>query len=312
MKTKLYILLLLSFNQVFSQHKINSPRIVSNINQNWYFSKDQKAKGYAQLKYTLVNIPHTWNAFDVLDDQPGYYRGVGYYKKKLSLQPTWKGKKIYLDFGAANQQTEVYLNSKKIGGHIGGYTGFTIALDHLKFDGQDELVVKVDNSHNDNIPPLTGDFTFFGGLYRNVSLIIVDKVHFADQLYGTNGIYVHADHVNEKNATIKIDGRLSNHTSIKQLLVNATILDTKGEKVGEAKWLSSTNENLSFKLPEVIIENPVLWSPENPYLYRVVTKLTDYKTGKVLDEVTTNIGLRYFSFDADKGFFLNGKSVKLI
>ncbi|RZL59738.1 MAG: hypothetical protein EOO93_15520, partial [Pedobacter sp.] len=172
--------------------------------------------------------------------------------------------------------------------------------------------VKVDNSHNDNIPPLTGDFTFFGGLYRNVSLIVVDQAHFTDQLYGTNSIYVHADHVNEKNATIKIDGKISSNTSIKQLLVNATVIDTKGNKVGEAKWLSSTNGNLSFQLPDVIIENPILWSPENPYRYQVITRLTDYKTGKVLDEVKTNIGLRYFSFDANKGFFLNGKSVKLI
>jgi len=312
LKTKLIILLLLSFNQVFSLQKAFSQRVISNINQNWYFSKDPDSKGYALLKYALVNIPHTWNAFDVLDDEPGYYRGVGYYKKKLNLQPTWQGKKIYLNFGAANQETEVFLNGKKIGSHIGGYTGFTVALDHLRFDGKDEILVKVDNSHNDNIPPLTGDFTFFGGLYRNVSLSVVNQAHFADQLYGANGIYVHAANVTEKSATIKIDGKLLNNTNMQQLAVNATILDERGNKVGEVKWSSVTDKLGSFQLPNITLQSPILWSPENPYLYQVISKLTDYKTGKVLDEVKTKIGLRYFNFDADKGFFLNGRSVKLI
>lgn len=308
-----YFTFILCFTFAFAPiRSVAQSRKTIAINQNWHFSKDQKAKGYTQLKYTLVNIPHTWNAFDVLDDEPGYYRGIAYYKKKLNLQPAWKAKKIYLNFGAANQETEVFLNGKKIGHHIGGYTGFTLALDHLKFDGKDELVVKVDNSHNDNIPPLTADFTFFGGLYRNVSLTILDQAHFADQLYGTNGIYVHAENVTENNATVKVDGKLFNKTNIKQLLVNALLIDAKGNKVEETKWLSSGKEDVGFQLPNITVKNPVLWSPENPYRYQVITRLTDYKTGKVLDEVKTSIGLRYFSFDANKGFFLNGKSVKLI
>ena len=316
MKIKPIILLLFlfSFNKVFSQQKKHPLRAIFSINQNWYFSKDPNAKGYASLKYVLVNIPHTWNAFDVLDDEPGYYRGVGYYKKKLSLQPNWKGKKIYLNFGAANQETVVYLNGKKIGNHLGGYTGFTVALDQLKFDGKDELVVKVDNSYNESIPPLTGDFTFFGGLYRNVSLVIVDQAHFADQVYGTSGIYVHAENVTNDNATVEIEGKLINNSNIKQLLINSMLVDAKGNKVGETKWLSdgTDGKSISFKLPNINVTAPKLWSPESPYLYQVITKLADYKTGKVLDEIKTNVGLRYFSFDANKGFFLNGNAVKLI
>ncbi|MGV3547388.1 MAG: sugar-binding domain-containing protein, partial [Pedobacter sp.] len=180
------------FISAIAEAQIISRQII-NFNQNWWFSKDEHAKGYQQLKYNVVNIPHTWNAFDVLDDEPGYYRGIGYYKKKLNLKPDWKGKKVYLNFAAANQQTTVYLNGKKVGNHIGGYTGFTVALDHLKFDGKDEVVVKVDNSHNESIPPLTGDFTFFGGMYRDVSMTIVNPTHFTDEVYGTNGIYVHAE-----------------------------------------------------------------------------------------------------------------------
>ena len=297
-----------------AQAQVNPSRKVILINQNWQFSKDIHKKGNNQLKYTTVNIPHTWNAFDVLDDVPGYYRGVGYYKKKLNLQPTWKDKKIYLDFGAANQETEVYLNGKKVGSHIGGYTGFTVALEGLKFNGTDEVVVKVDNSHNESIPPLTGDFTFFGGLYRNVSLVVLNQAHFSDETYGTNGVYVHADKVSNESATLNVNANLVIKAAAKQLLVTTTLVDGKANKVGEAKWLSSVPlaKNISLQLPKIEVKNPKLWSPENPYLYQAITKLIEYQTGKVLDEVKTNVGFRYFSFDADKGFFLNGKSVKLI
>ncbi len=309
MKTKLTFLLLFSFTQVFSQQKINvTPRTVININQNWNFSKDPKAQGYAQLKYSLVNIPHTWNAFDVLDDVPGYYRGVGFYKKKLQLQPTWKTKKIYLDFGGANQETDVYLNGKKIGNHIGGYTGFTIALTDLKFNGNDEIIVKVDNSHNESIAPLSGDFTFFGGLYRNVSLVIVNDAHFAEEQYGTNGVYIHAENVSQQNATIQVKGNVVYQTTGKPLKIVTTITDASANKVGE----SSITSTGTFQLPQIEIKNPILWSPERPYLYKAITKLLDPSTNKVLDEIKTNVGLRYFSFDAEKGFFLNGKPTKLI
>ncbi|MNK41379.1 Beta-galactosidase [compost metagenome] len=310
------VILLLFVSKIgFSQQsKSSTERLVASINQNWQFSKDIHNKGEKLLKYQMVNIPHTWNAFDVLDDEPGYYRGVGYYKKKLNLQPAWKGKRLYLDFGAANQETEVYLNGKKIGSHIGGYTGFTVALDGLKFNGTDEIVVKVDNSHNESIPPLTGDFTFFGGLYRNVSLVIVNPAHLADEIYGTNGVYVHADKVSNESATLNVNAKLVNQGSVKQLMVITTLFDAKANKVGESKWISSPNasRSINFQLPKIEIKDPKLWSPENPYLYQTITKLIDYKTDELLDEVKTNIGFRYFSFDADKGFFLNGKSVKLI
>jgi beta-galactosidase len=315
--TKIYLLFLFIFifgNILAQSSKSSNIRTSLNINQNWQFSKDPNLKGYAQLKYAMVNIPHTWNAFDVLDDEPGYYRGVGYYKKKLNLQSAWKSKKLYLDFGAANQETEIYLNGKKIGSHIGGYTGFTVPLENLKFNGADEIVVKVDNSHNESIPPLTGDFTFFGGLYRNVTLFVVNQTHFADQVYGTNGIYVHADNVTKESANVNVNGKLVNHTMAKQLLVTTTLVDAKANKIGESKGqvLANIGKDISFDLPKMEVKKPILWSPDKPYLYQTITKLIDQKTGVILDEIKTNIGFRYFSFDAQKGFFLNGESVKLI
>jgi beta-galactosidase len=317
LKTNLLLLLFfVSFTPLFSQQKVvASPRISISINKNWQFAKDPNAKGSKQLKYAIVNIPHTWNAFDVLDDVPGYYRGVGYYKKKLVLQSSWKNKQIYLDFGAANQETTVMLNGKTIGSHKGGYTGFLVPLSDLKFDGTDELLIKVDNSYNENIPPLTGDFTFFGGIYRGVSLIVVNKTHFVDEQYGSNGVYVSATNVSNEHATLNVNANWVNTSSfINDILVTTTLIDSKSNKVGESKRLSSKNpsRNINFSLPKIEVKNPALWSPENPYLYEVITRLIDQKTGTLLDEVKTNIGFRYFSFDAEKGFFLNGKAVKLI
>ncbi len=316
MKTNiLLILFVLSFKPLFSQQKVyTSSRTFVSINKDWQFAKDPNAKGSTQLKYASINIPHTWNAFDVLDDEPGYYRGIGYYKKKLIVPSGWKGKQIYLDFGAANQETTVILNGKVIRNHKGGYTAFMVPLNNLKFNGNDELIVKVDNSYNEHIPPLTGDFTFFGGIYRDVKLIAVSKAHFADEQYGSTGVYVATTDVTDEIATINIKGKLNNSADKKTLLITSQILDAKGKTVAYTKQTSHANagQKIDFELPSVSLKTPNLWSPENPYLYQVTTKLADAQTGQILDEVKTEIGLRYFSFDAEKGFFINGKSVKLI
>lgn len=316
MKTNLFLLLFfVSFTPLFSQQKVDTnPRISISINKDWQFAKDPSAKGSSQLKYAKVTIPHTWNAFDVLDDVPGYYRGVGYYRKKLALSASCKNKQIYLELGAANQEATVLLNGKTIGSHKGGYTGFLLPLNHLKFDGNDELIIKVDNSYNEHIPPLTGDFTFFGGIYRDVKLIMVSKTHFVDEQYGTAGLYVSTSNVSDQKATMKISGRLHYSTEYKKVLLTSNILDANGKNIATATSTVEANKNqlLEFELPQIQINNPQLWSPENPYLYQVVSKITDAQTGQLLDEVKTHIGLRYFSFDAEKGFFLNGKSVKLI
>ncbi|MFA6278288.1 MAG: glycoside hydrolase family 2 TIM barrel-domain containing protein, partial [Pedobacter sp.] len=282
-------------------------RKIVNINQGWSFHKENSSA------ITQVTIPHTWNTFDVMDDEPGYYRGIGWYRKKLALKPEWKNKKISLYFEGANQETTVYLNGKKIGSHIGGYTAFTVPLNALKFNGTDEIAVKVDNSFNENIAPLTADFTFFGGMYRNVSLVVLNPIHFEDNKYASKGVYVHTNNVTKTNAEVIVSGNLINSSANGDLTIRTTLTDATGKKVNETKTLvhSTLNKLIPFTLAAIKVNNPILWSPENPYLYQSTTQLID-KTGKVLDEVKLPVGLRFFSFDADKGFFLNGMPYKLI
>lgn len=320
-KIYLSLLFLASCFNVLAQTKPGNKEIrqTINLNQNWSFAKDpnkqQTATNLSTLKWATVQVPHTWNAFDVMDDEPGYYRGIGWYRKKLSLKPEWKGKKISLYFEGANQETAVYLNGKKIGNHIGGYTAFIVPLQNLKFNGTDEIAVKVDNSYNENIAPLTADFTFFGGLYRSVSLLVTDPVHFSDNQYASKGVFVHAENVSTNHADLIINGNFNNQTAVqKKLAVVSTLFDAQGKKIAETKTAVNANANqlASFTLPAISVKNPNLWSPENPYLYRAVTILVDQQTGKTIDEVTTNTGFRFFSFDANQGFSLNGKPYKLI
>lgn len=297
-----------SFAQTVTRKSIN-------LNNDWSFQKGNAINGVNKNPISKVNIPHTWNAVDVMDDAPGYYRGIGWYKKKINLQPAWKNKKLFLHFEGANQETEVYLNGKKVGAHIGGYTAFTVPLSNLKFNGTDEISVKVDNSFNESIAPLTADFTFFGGMYRSVSLLVLAPAHFDDTKYASSGVFVHGDKVSKTGAAIVVNGNLINSAADpKKLTVISVLSDAKGKKLSTvtAAVAASSNNLVAFQLPEIKVEKPNLWSPENPYLYKVTTSLKDKATGVILDEVSTNVGLRFFNFDAEKGFFLNGEPYKLI
>lgn len=319
---KKIILFLLFFSTLSSyaqkKQNVSSARISIDFNQDWAFAKDtlqhystSKLKG---LKWQKVQIPHTWNAFDVMDDTPGYYRGIGWYKKKLVLQPAWKHKKIELYFEGANQETMVYLNGQKIGHHVDGYNGFRVPLPQLKFDGSDEIAVKVDNRFNENIAPLTADFTFFGGIYRKVSLWVLQPIHFDDDQYGSKGVYVHAENVSKNSAAVLVKGTLTNtSTSQESLSVVTVFTDAKGKTLSEVRStvVAEPKQLVSFEQPTITVQQPHLWSPEQPYLYKAHTRLLSAK-GQVLDELKVNVGLRFFSFDAEKGFFLNGAPYKLI
>ncbi len=319
MRQSYFLLFLLLFFKTAAQTKsaASNTRKTINLNQNWSFVKDPNQFGHTAigLKWKTINIPHTWNAVDVMDDVPGYYRGIGWYKKKLVLKPEWKGHQLYLYFEGANQETSVYLNGKIAGSHIGGYTAFRIVLNNLKFDGTDEVVVKVDNSFNESIAPLTGDFTFFGGIYRNVSLLILDQVHFEDGHYASKGVFVQGKNVSDKSAEVSVNGSFINKSKeSKNLNIVSLLTDASGKKIAEVKSVISANANqfIAFQQPLMTVQQPNLWSPENPYLYQATTRLIEAKSGKILDEVKVNVGLRFFSFDAEKGFFLNGAGYKLI
>lgn len=287
------------------------------INESWRFSKGDaqgvEQRGFDDASWQIVSVPHTWNVEDTSDETKGYYRGAGWYRRNVNIDKLQIGKQIYACFEGANQTAELYVNGRKAGSHIGGYSRFVFDITPYIIEGDNLFAVRVDNSYNADIAPLSADFTFFGGLYRDISLLFVPKTHIATSHYGSGGVYISTPKVSEKSAEVNVrtlvDNKLPAQTKVK---VKNIITDPQGKvvatKISEvvvgANATAECSQNFS-------IANPELWDTQNPNLYSVVTSITD-KQGVELDKVGNPLGLRWFSFDADKGFFLNGKPTKLI
>lgn len=297
-------------------------RIKSSINTNWRFYKgdikDYPSNKDAAVQWQTISLPHSWNTTDVNDDEKGYYRGVGWYTKRLFIPASWGNKEVSLYFEGASQVTEVYVNGKKAGAHTGGYAFFNVPIkQYLNFgsDAVNEVAVKVDNKHDEDIPPLSADFTFFGGIYRDVYLVATDAVHFDVDNNGSSGVFVTTPRVSEAAADVHVSGAFVNQSGkARKIELITRIADALGKTIAEKKTLLkiAAGEKLNFAQPLTGILKPALWSPEQPYLYRITSSLVDAATKQALDEVINPLGFRWFSFDAEKGFFLNGKHYKLM
>lgn len=301
LKNLVTILLLIFPFLIFSQ------RIKQSINTSWEFHKGVNENENNKEYWTKVNIPHTWNAKDVMDDEPGYYRGIGWYQKEIYIPRRWSDKNIYLYFEGASQIADVFVNGMKAGTHIGGYLAFSFNITKLLHEGQNKIKVRLDNSHNPDIPPLGGDFSVYGGVYRDVYLIATDKNHFDMDNYATNGIFINTPIVNEGSASVQVKGKVTNDKKIK---IRNSVYDREGREVGFSDTKPDKNGNFTSLIKN--IKTPNLWSPENPYLYKVVSTLTDEKSGVIYDEIINPLGFRWYYFDAEDGFYLNGKPYKIM
>lgn len=300
------LLIFASFWMINSYAQDGGRKTIS-LNDQWEF---QKENGPIEK----VNIPHTWNDKDVLDDVAGYYRGLGIYKRKLKLDESAKGKEIFLVFNGVAQEAEVLINGKSAGKHIGSYTHFIVPITQYLNYKDDVVEVRANNRFNEDIPPLTADFTFFGGMYRNVTLLITNPVHFSQKENGSSGIFITTPQVSATTANVQIKSSIDNNSNVaKKVQVLTTVFDAKGIKVANQTVAVNLGQGNMVVVQDIkSVQKPELWSPENPYLYRVVTKIIDVKTKATLDQVSNPLGFRWFKFDADQGFFLNGKSLKLI
>ena len=284
----------------------------TSINAHWVFYKGSlEAPKIPEANTTVVNLPHTWNARDVLaDGKRGYYRGDGWYFKEIHVTPNSE-KKYFLHFEGANQLTVLYVNGREVGIHKGGYSAFTFDITGFLKQGQNTLALKINNAHHPDIPPLSADFTFFGGIYRDVFLIETGNVHINLLDYGSKGFFVSTPTIGNETATVKIKGSLTNQASATPTVaLLAEIRDRTGEVVARQRTrLRLKEETIPFEL-SLQLPDPQLWSPDSPYLYTV--ELTLESKGTIVDEAWSNFGVRTFRFDADNGFFLNGKPLKLI
>ncbi len=315
----LFLILALAFRAGAQQSVAGSGNVVQ-LNHGWIFAKDSSASRLPSknLSWQPVSLPHTWNIADVMDDVPGYYRGVGWYQRQLAIPADWKDRDLYLYFKGANQVATVFLNGKKVTEHIGGYTGFYARLTNLvnrKNGASQHLQVKVDNGYDSTIAPLSADFTFYGGIYRDVQLLALNRVHFSLEQNGSRAVYISTPQVSAVQATVAIQTLVANYTGkAMKLKIVAQVLDQNNAIVGSnSRQLTASRERSdTISLGHIELSSPHLWSPDDPYLYRIVCSIRDASTGEVLDEFEQPLGCRWFRFDADQGFMLNGKPCKLV
>ncbi len=270
-------------------------------NEKWAFSKEAAIVPKTMPKdWYWVHLPHTWNAIDGQDGGNDYYRGLCYYAKTCRREDLPAGEEIYLEIGAANSSAEVYVNGKKLAYHHGGYSKWRV---HLTPALQEEnlIVLAVSNEEKEGVYPQMADFTFYGGLYREVRLIGVPHSHFALQEEGSDGIYV-TPIVDGEDAKVKIRMSLENPHSGQRLRYR--IYDKEGNLVAESIKTAGERQ-VDLELKQVH-----LWQGRrDPYLYRA--EVTLLQGEEVLDQVGTSFGCRSFDIRGESGFFLNGKSYPL-
>ena len=286
-------------------------RHIETINEAWYFYKGSLETPFntdETVVWENVTIPHSWNTEDILDDEDGYYRGEGWYKKTFTIPQVYENQQVFLLFEAANQVTSLFVNGKPVGeDHIGGYTTFARDITSALKAGKNEITVKVDNAHNDEIVPQAADFSFYGGIYRDIQLIITKPVHFEIANVGANAIFIRTPEVSDASAKVSVQAKLVRPKK-GTYYVKQSLYDAKNNLVKEVTSKSSFGKDV---YSEFSIANPNLWSPENPYLYKLVSEVVD-KKGNILDRIENVVGFRWFSFNAKEGFFINGKQTKLI
>ncbi len=242
-----------------------------------------------------VNIPHTWNAIDGQDGGNDYWRGTCTYEKSFAC-PVFdrENQRIYLDFAGVNASAKVILNGQTFMTHDGGYSTFRKDITEF-LQPKNNLVVEVDNSVNDRVYPQKADFTFYGGIYRDVKLIAVHKDHFDMDYFGGPGIAVTST---VESYTGKVNVRTWHNAE--QGTVRITILDAAGSQVGQVE-----GDTADFVIPAVHLWDGV----DDPYLYTCEAELL--VDGAVTDTVSTPFGVRFFHVDPQRGFFLNGRSYPL-
>lgn len=315
-KSVIYLFFVAILCPFFSQ---GQSRIIWALNDNWKYFPE--GADFAQnpksndTKWETVNIPHTWNAKDPFDDDETSRRGISWYRKKIVLDKRFKNKQVFVNFEGVGQIADVYVNGVFAGQHKGGFTGFTFDITHLvklnDMPTENLIAVQVNNAHNDFIPPLSIGYAYYGGIYRDVWLIATDKVHFDLSDHGSKGVFISTPKVSKQKADVKIKTNLTNDAPVSQeVLLTHVIYKDKAEikKISKSQKLDA-GVTVSLALDIKDIENPILWSPDHPFLYQVKSEISI--NGKVVDEQFNNLGFRWFSFDAQQGFSLNGKKLIL-
>lgn len=286
-----------------------SQRTVADFDQNWSFHlgdvDNGQDKANSDQLWRKLNLPHDWSIEgEFSKDNPATPEGgalpggIGWYRKTFTVPAALKGKSVYIDFDGVYQKSTVWINGHELGFRPNGYISFQYDLTpYLNYGGSNLIAVKVDNSSQPNSRWYSGS-----GIYRNVWLVTTNKT--AIDHWGT---FITTPKVNNKQASVDLKVTIKNPVKGNYRLVT-TIYDAAGKVVG--KSTSKVSGGDTAKVAQAFkVTAPHLWSDVHPYLYKAVSKL--YSGATVIDNYTTDFGIRYFNFDADKGFSINGVSTKI-
>jgi len=297
---------------LFTTIAFGQGRTVADFDSNWHFHlgdvNGAELTTFNDANWRNLNLPHDWSIEGKFSkDNPATPEGgalpggIGWYRKTFIEPASAQSKRVYIDFDGVYQKSTVWINGHELGFRPNGYISFRYELTpYLNFGGKNTIVVKVDNSVQPNSRWYSGS-----GIYRNVWLVTTNKT--AVSHWGT---YVTTPEVSDHSAQINIKTSLLKATQGKVDL-ETSIVDESGKTVKSiTSEVKNTKDTASLVNQNIEVSNPILWSVERPYLYKVVSKVLS--GGKVLDTYTTSLGIRYFTFDPDKGFLLNGKHIKIL
>ncbi len=271
-------------------------RNIQNINSDWVFIKDmnQVPSGLPEGG-EIIHLPHTWNAKDGQDGGNDYFRGSCCYVKKLVKKELPQGKKFFLEVNGANSSADVYMNGKRLAHHDGGYATWRVDITNVLRE-ENILAILVDNAANENVYPQTADFTFYGGLYRDVNIVAVPATHFELETYGCPGLHV-TPVMEGADAKVCIKAFITEKQAEDKVLYR--ILDAEGI------CLQEQENNGEFVLSQVHLWKGV----KDPYLYTAQVLLM--RGEELLDMVSARFGCRSFEIHPEKGFILNGEEYPL-
>jgi beta-galactosidase len=282
----------------------------------WKFTQDDATITTPADHWEAVTIPHTWNTKGApiptkasTTKKPGYYRGAGWYSRSLDIPAGWQGKRVFIRFEAVSLVSSVYINGQAIGEHRGGFTAFCYELTpYLHFGGANELRVEADNRHQDDVPPLSGDFNIDGGIYRPVNLLVTDAVCISPLKMASPGVFLTTKSLSATAAQIEFKTLVSNGaTAAADVQVRIEIRDAGGKIVGsETQPANIPAGQTAAVLGDITLATPHLWNGrKDPYLYTAAVSIQ--RGTDTLDTVSQPLGLRTVEISEERGFLLNGQ-----
>lgn len=305
--TLLVLLFDFSFANINAAEPLPLVGKIQNINADWQYFETAAMTPDAlksQTNAQIVSLPHTWNQWDAVDALPGYRRDASWYQKDIFIE-NYADARYVLHFESANITSDIFVNGKRAGGHVGGYVGFEIDITKQVIKGKNNTVsVRVDNSYNPEIiPSQKADFFIYGGLTRDVYLKILPDTYLKN-------ISISTPEVSDEKAVTSLKVELNNQNKLSSdYTLNCKIIDPKSGKIVAEKSTNAETLNSKQSITLPAVKNPALWSPTQPHLYKVVIQLS--KNGKPVHEKNETIGYRWFKFAENGAFFLNGKRLLL-